>query len=109
MRSFAVDAGGPLHVADFGGSGPTLLLVHGLPARASVHMRGLGHRRGAERLVREVLGVCAYDLASTDAAAVDAHVALERERLALPQWHVNLFQTTRSLLRTLMRRRRVEA
>src|SRR5207302_6799085 len=30
MRSFALDAGGPLHLADFGGSGPTLLLVHGL-------------------------------------------------------------------------------
>jgi pimeloyl-ACP methyl ester carboxylesterase len=30
MRSFTVDIRGPVHVADFGGSGPTMLLVHGL-------------------------------------------------------------------------------
>ena len=85
-----------------------LLLAYGMPTRSSVHMRRLAQRRGSERLVREVLELCAYDMASIDSAAVDAHVALERERLALPQWHVTLFQTTRSLLRTLMRRRRVE-
>jgi pimeloyl-ACP methyl ester carboxylesterase len=30
MRSLTVDAGGPVHVADFGGSGQPLVLVHGL-------------------------------------------------------------------------------
>jgi pimeloyl-ACP methyl ester carboxylesterase len=30
MRSFIVDAGGPIHVADYGGSGQVALLVHGL-------------------------------------------------------------------------------
>ena len=30
MRSFTVDIGGPLFVADYGGSGRTMLLVHGL-------------------------------------------------------------------------------
>jgi pimeloyl-ACP methyl ester carboxylesterase len=30
MRSFTVDAGGPIYVADFGGSGQVALLVHGL-------------------------------------------------------------------------------
>src|SRR5690349_11680494 len=30
MRSFQLDVSGPVHVADYGGSGPTLLLVHGL-------------------------------------------------------------------------------
>jgi pimeloyl-ACP methyl ester carboxylesterase len=30
MRSLTIDARGPVHVADFGGSGPTLLLIHGL-------------------------------------------------------------------------------
>jgi glycerol-3-phosphate dehydrogenase len=30
MRSETVDAGGPVHFADFGGEGPALVLVHGL-------------------------------------------------------------------------------
>src|SRR5438309_10616497 len=30
MRSRTVDLGGPVHFADFGGSGPTMVLVHGL-------------------------------------------------------------------------------
>src|SRR5712692_7938224 len=30
MRSRTVDLDGPLHFADFGGSGPTMVLVHGL-------------------------------------------------------------------------------
>ena len=30
MRSLTLDLGGPVHVADFGGTGPTMLLVHGL-------------------------------------------------------------------------------
>ena len=30
MRSFTVDAGGPVHVADYGGAGQLMLLVHGL-------------------------------------------------------------------------------
>jgi len=30
MRSFTLDVGGPVFVADYGGSGPTMLLVHGL-------------------------------------------------------------------------------
>src|ERR1051325_10013315 len=30
MRSLTLDLGGPVHVADFGGTGPTMVLVHGL-------------------------------------------------------------------------------
>ena len=30
MRSFTIDAGGPVFVADFGGSGPPMVLLHGL-------------------------------------------------------------------------------
>src|SRR5438105_12468165 len=30
MRSRTVDLDGPVHFADFGGSGPTMILVHGL-------------------------------------------------------------------------------
>src|SRR6266704_1878725 len=30
MRSRTVDLGGPVHFADFGGAGPTMVLVHGL-------------------------------------------------------------------------------
>ena len=30
MRSRTIDLDGPVHYADFGGTGPTLVLVHGL-------------------------------------------------------------------------------
>jgi len=30
MRSYTIDLDGPIHYADFGGTGPTLVLVHGL-------------------------------------------------------------------------------
>ncbi|MBV8194210.1 MAG: alpha/beta hydrolase [Candidatus Dormibacteraeota bacterium] len=30
MKSFTVDAGGPVHIADYGGSGPVMMLLHGL-------------------------------------------------------------------------------
>jgi len=35
LRHKVADVNGPVHYIDFGGSGPTLLMVHGLPCAAA--------------------------------------------------------------------------
>src|SRR2546429_663084 len=106
MRSLTLDTtAGPVHAADYGGSGPAMLLVdpavppqrrkgfgrdriarnavlaYGLPTPASIRLKRLADKRGAERLVGDILSLCAVDVRRIDAAVMAAHVQLERERL----------------------------
>src|SRR5205823_1968074 len=110
MRSRTLDVDGPIHLADFGGTGPTMVLVHGLggPAQprprgalldpavaltfAAYALPGVGERflrwraawLGPERLVRQTLALCCADPTSVPPDVVAAHVALARERQRMP-------------------------
>src|SRR5437870_2371634 len=57
------------------------ILAYGLPTPAAVRLKRLADKRGAERLVGDILSLCARDIRRIDAAVVAAHVDLERQRL----------------------------
>src|SRR5437762_1985126 len=112
MRSRTVDLGGPVHLADFGGSGPTMVLVHGLggaaqprppgtrfdpvvaltfaayavPGLGERFMRWRAARRGSEGLVRDTLQLVCADPGRVPAEVVAAHVALARDRMDRMPW-----------------------
>src|SRR6266516_6142748 len=60
------------------------ILAYGLPTPAAIRIKRLADKRGAERLVGDILSLCAVDVRRIDAAVVAAHVQLERERLRVP-------------------------
>jgi len=60
---------------------------------------------GPESLVYEVLRLCSVDPGRIEQAVIDAHIALEAERLAQPGWHESFYAATRSLVRVLALKR----
>jgi pimeloyl-ACP methyl ester carboxylesterase len=62
---------------------------------------------GPESLVYETLRVCSADPSRIEQAVVDAHIALEAERLAQPGWQESFYAATRSLVRVLALKRKV--
>jgi pimeloyl-ACP methyl ester carboxylesterase len=62
---------------------------------------------GPEQLVYETLRLCSADPSRIEQAVIDAHIALEAERLAQPGWHESFYAATRSLVRVLALRRQV--
>src|SRR5579872_3381500 len=52
---------------------------------------------GPESLVRETLRLVSADPSRIEQAVVDAHIALEAERLAESAWHESFYAATRSL------------
>lgn len=62
---------------------------------------------GPEQLVYETLRLCSADPSRIEQAVVDAHIALEAERLAQPGWQESFYASTRSLVRVLALKRRV--
>ncbi len=62
---------------------------------------------GPENLVRETLQLCSADPSRIEQTVVDAHVALEAERLAESSWHESFYAATRSLVRALALKKRV--
>ena len=80
---------------------------------AAAAMPGWGVRRvsravaalGPESLVYEVLRLCSADPSRVEQAVIDAHIALEAERLAQPGWHESFYAATRSLVRVLALKR----
>jgi pimeloyl-ACP methyl ester carboxylesterase len=62
---------------------------------------------GPEQLVYETLRLCSADPSRIEQAVVDAHVALEAERLAQPGWQESFYAATRSLVRVLALKRQV--
>src|SRR5439155_859752 len=128
-RTLGVD-GGPVHLADFGGTGPTMILVHGLggshanwlavgPGLAA-HARvlapglpGFGRTPLAGRPARARANVeppdRRADPASVPPDVVAAHVALARERQRMPWAQPAFLEAARSILAVLARRREVQA
>jgi len=82
---------------------------------AAAFMPGWGARRlsravaalGPESLVYETLRLCSVDPSRIEQAVVDAHIALEAERLAQPGWHESFYAATRSLVGVLVSKRTV--
>lgn len=62
---------------------------------------------GAEGLVRYTLARCTVDLRRVDPAVLHDMIALEKERLAQPNWHEAVMEGTRSIVQTLVARRHV--
>src|ERR1700693_1735524 len=62
---------------------------------------------GPEQLVYETLRLCSANPSRIEQAVVDAHIALEAERLAQPGWQESFYAATRSLVRTLALKRQV--
>src|SRR5436853_80543 len=133
MRSRTIDLDGPVHFADFGGRGPTMVLVHGLGgshanwaavgpalaerARVAAHaIPGVGERflrwraayLGPEALVRQTLALCCADATCVTDDMVALHVALARERQAMPWAQTAFLQAARSIIALLARRRQTE-
>jgi pimeloyl-ACP methyl ester carboxylesterase len=62
---------------------------------------------GPESLVRETLRLCSADPSRIEQTVVDAHIALEAERLAESSWHESFYAATRSLVRALALKKHV--
>jgi pimeloyl-ACP methyl ester carboxylesterase len=62
---------------------------------------------GPEHLVYETLRLCSADPSRIEQAVVDAHIALEAERLAQPGWQESFYAASRSLVRVLALKRQV--
>jgi pimeloyl-ACP methyl ester carboxylesterase len=62
---------------------------------------------GPESLVRETMRLVSADPSRIDPTVVDAHIALEAERLAESAWHESFYAATRSLVATLALKRKV--
>jgi pimeloyl-ACP methyl ester carboxylesterase len=62
---------------------------------------------GPDSLVRETLRLVSDDPTRIDQTVVDAHIALEAERLAESSWHESFYAATRSLVAALALKRKV--
>jgi len=62
---------------------------------------------GPDSLVRETMRLVSADSSRIEPTVVDAHIALEAERLAESAWHESFYAATRSLVTTLALKRRV--
>jgi pimeloyl-ACP methyl ester carboxylesterase len=63
-------------------------------------------RLGPESLVRETMRLVSADPSRIEPTVVDAHIALEAERLADSAWHESFYSATRSLVAILALKRR---
>jgi len=62
---------------------------------------------GPESLVRETMRLVSGDPSRIEPTVVDAHIALEAERLAESSWHESFYAATRSLVAALALKRKV--
>jgi pimeloyl-ACP methyl ester carboxylesterase len=62
---------------------------------------------GPESLVRETMRLVSSDPSRIEPAVVQAHIALEAERLAESSWHESFYAATRSLVAALALKRKV--
>ena len=62
---------------------------------------------GPESLVRETMRLVSADPSRIDPTVVEAHIALETDRLAESSWHESFYAATRSLVAALALKRRV--
>jgi pimeloyl-ACP methyl ester carboxylesterase len=62
---------------------------------------------GPDSLVRETMRLVSADPSRIEQTVLDAHIALEAERLAESSWHESFYAATRSLVAALVQKRRV--
>ncbi|MFZ2034793.1 MAG: alpha/beta hydrolase [Candidatus Dormiibacterota bacterium] len=62
---------------------------------------------GPDSLVRETMRLVSGDPTRIEPTVIDAHIALEAERLAESSWHESFYAATRSLVAALALKRRV--
>jgi pimeloyl-ACP methyl ester carboxylesterase len=62
---------------------------------------------GPESLVRETMRLVSGDPTRIEPTVIDAHIALEAERLAESSWHESFYAATRSLVAALALKRKV--
>jgi pimeloyl-ACP methyl ester carboxylesterase len=84
------------------------MLAYTLPRVAARRLARRAAALGPERIVREVLALCTVDPGRIDPALVAALIALEGERLHGGDWHLAVYEASRSMLRTLALRRHFE-
>src|SRR2546427_12801319 len=77
MRSRTIDLDGPVHYADFGGTGPTLVLVHGL---GGSHVNWLA---GAPVLARRARGLAVGLVGFGRAPLGERSADVDRDRVLL--------------------------
>ena len=64
-------------------------------------------RVGPDSLVRETMRLVSAEPSRIEQAVLDAHIALEAERLAESSWHESFYAATRSLVAALVQKRTV--
>jgi pimeloyl-ACP methyl ester carboxylesterase len=62
---------------------------------------------GPDSLVRETMRLVSGDPSRIEPTVIDAHIALEAERLAESSWHESFYAASRSLVATLALKRKV--
>jgi len=90
---------------------PVVLLtftVYAIPGVGERFLRWRAAYLGPEALVRQTLAVCCADATCVAPDMVALHVALARERQAMPWAQTAFLQATRSIIALLARRRHVE-
>ena len=83
--------------------------TYALPGLGERFMRWRAARLGPEGLVRQTLAFCCADAARVSPDVVAAHVALAREREAMPWAQPAFLEAARSIMSVLARRRRLLA
>src|SRR5204863_477650 len=105
MLSRTLDLDGPVHVADFGGAGPTMVLVHGLGG-SHANWLAVGPALAAHA---RVLAPDLPGFGRTPLAGRSAHVAVARERQQMPWAHPAFLEAARSIFAILARSRDMQA
>jgi len=82
--------------------------VYAVPGVGEQFLRWRAAYLGPEALVRQSLALCCADPGLVAADVVALHVALARERRAMPWAHTAFLQAARSIITLLARRRHVE-
>ena len=79
--------------------------AYALPGIGECVLRWRAARLGPERLVHRTLSLCCADVTRVAPEMIAAHVALARERQAMPWAHAAFLQAARSIIGLLARRR----
>jgi pimeloyl-ACP methyl ester carboxylesterase len=83
--------------------------AYAFPGLGETVMRWRAARLGPEGLVRQTLALCCADPACLPPEVVAAHVAMARERQAMPWAQTAFLEAARSTMVTLARRRQMHA
>src|ERR1019366_1588130 len=85
----------------------TFLATAFMPRWGAKRLSGAVAGLGPESLVRETMRLVSGDASRIESTVVDAHIALEAERLAESSWHESFYAATRWLVAALALKRKV--